>query len=179
MSVAHTLLGLLEPGPAHGYTLKKRYDKRFSRVKPLPYGQVYASLARFERDGLASVVAVEAGEGPERKLYAITPDGVTTVEAWLFGPEQPTTFATSALFAKTALALLSGRSAQAVLDAQRAVHLERMRELTAARRAADASELLAITYELNHLDADLRWIEEAGNRLGALREGLKGDAHDQ
>ena len=177
--MAQTLLGLLEPGPAHGYTLKKRYDKRFSRVKPLPYGQVYASLARFERDGLARVVAVEAGEGPERKLYAITAEGVTTVEAWLFGPEKPTTFATSALFAKTALALLSGRPAEAVLDAQRSVHLQRMRELTAARRPADVTELLAITYELNHLDADLRWIEEAGRRLDALRDVLKEDASDE
>lgn len=170
MSVAQTLLGLLEPGPAHGYTLKKRYDERFSRLKPLPYGQVYASLARFERDGLARVVAVEAGKGPERKLYAITAEGVTTVEAWLFGAEQPTTFATSALFAKTALALLSGRPAEAVLDAQRLVHLQRMRALTVAARSSNATELLAITYELNHLDADLRWIDEAGNRLVALRE---------
>ncbi len=179
MTVAQTLLGLLEPHPAHGYTLKKRYDKRFSRVKLLPSGQVYASLARFERDGLARVVSVEAGEGPERKLYAITAQGVTSVEAWLYGPEQPTTFATSALFAKTALALLSGRPAEAVLDAQRSVHLQRMRELTQAKRNADAADLLAMTYELNHLDADLRWIEEAGSRLDALREGLKVDASDE
>ncbi len=173
MAVARTLLGLLETEPAHGYTLKQRYDEHFSRVKPLPFGQVYASLARFQRDGLANVVAVESGEGPDRKLFAITAQGVTAVEAWMYEPEQPTTFASSVLFTKTVLALLSGRPAHLVLDAQRSVHLERMRRLTELRRQADAAELLAITYELNHLDADLRWIEETGKRLEAAAQDIR------
>ena len=172
MSVARTLLGLLEAEPAHGYTLKLRYDDHFARVKPLPFGQVYASLARFERDGLAVVKGNEAGAGPQRTTYAITADGVTVVERWLGEAEKPTGFAASVLFTKTVLALLSGRSAADVLDMQRRVHLARMRELTAARAAADARELLALTYELNHLDADLRWIEEAGHDLPRLRADL-------
>jgi len=175
MSVAQTLLGLLESQPAHGYTLKQRYDQHFSRVKPLPFGQVYASLNRFERDGLADVVGVEAGAGPERRLYAITPEGVTAVESWMFEPEPPTTFASSVLFAKTTLALMSGRPAGDVLDAQRLAHLARMRELTQARQRADGIELLAITYELAHLDADLRWIEEAGRRLEATSAATRGN----
>jgi DNA-binding PadR family transcriptional regulator len=174
MSVAQTLLGLLERSPAHGYTLKQRYDERFARVKPLPFGQVYASLARLERDGLAIVAGTESGEGPERRLYAITPDGVTAVETWIFRPEEPTTYATSVLFTKVTLALLSGRPAAKILDAQRVVHLARMRELTAARRTADGLDTLAITYELNHLDADLRWIEEAGHRIHTL--SIQGDS---
>jgi DNA-binding PadR family transcriptional regulator len=173
MSVARTLLGLLEGSPAHGYTLKQRYDQRFARVKPLPFGQVYASLARFERDGLAVVTGTESGDGPERTLYAITPDGVTAVETWILSPEEPTTYAASVLFAKVTLALMSGRPAAQILDAQRAVHLARMRELTADRRDADGLDTLAITYELNHLDADLRWIEEAGQRIDTF--GIQGD----
>jgi DNA-binding PadR family transcriptional regulator len=179
MSVSRALLGLLERESSHGYTLKQQYDRHFSRVKPVPFGQVYASLARFERDGLARVVSVESGEGPERKLYAITPSGVSVVEEWMYTPDEPTAFAASSLFTKTTLALMSGRSAERVLDAQRAVHMARMRELTTQRRSAAVPELLAITYELNHLDADLRWIEEAGNRLDALREGLEEDARDR
>lgn len=168
MSVARTLLGLLEAAPAHGYTLKHRYDEHFARLKPLPFGQVYASLARFERDGLVVVKGSEAGAGPQRTTYAITSDGVTAVDQWLREAEKPTSFAGSVLFTKTVLALMSGRSAEDVLDTQRRVHLAHMRELTAARAEADPVELLALTYELNHLDADLRWIEEAGHRLPGL-----------
>jgi len=174
VTVARTLLGLLETEPAHGYTLKHRYDQHFARLKPLPFGQVYASLARFERDGLAVVTGTEPGAGPQRTTYAITPEGVTAVEQWIGEPEEPTTFAGSVLFAKTVLALRSGRSAGDVLDTQRQVHLARMRELTAARRTDDPAELLAITYELNHLDADLRWIEEAGQQLARLATDLGG-----
>ncbi len=173
VNVARTLLGLLEAEPTHGYTLKHRYDQHFSRLKPLAYGQVYASLSRFERDGLAAVTGSELGGGPQRTTYAITADGVTAVERWIREPEQPTAFATSTLFTKTVLALLSGRPPTDVLDAQRQMHLVRMRELTRAQRDSDPAEQLAITYELTHLDADLRWIEEAGQQLDRLARDLR------
>ncbi len=172
MSVSKTLLGLLANEPAHGYTLKQQYDRRFSPVKPLPAGQVYASLSRFERDGLAVVTGTEDGGGPSRILYAITPDGVTTWETWMYTPEPPSAYASNTLLTKVTLALMSGRDADAVLDGQRALHMARMQELTAAKTSATAPDLLAMTYELAHLDADLRWIEEAGRRLGDAGAGL-------
>lgn len=168
MSAALPLLALLEQEPAHGYTLKQRYDDRFARTRPLAFGQVYAALSRFEKRGWAEVTEVEVVDGPERRRYRITPDGVETVSAWVYAPQQPTEFAMSNLYARVSVALSSGRSAIDVLDRQRVQHLGRMRELTGLRKDADATELLAITYELAHLDADLRWIEEAGNRLEEL-----------
>jgi hypothetical protein len=65
---------------------------------------------------------------------------------------------------------MSGRAADDVLAVQRQAHLERMRALTKRRRTAETAELLALTFELNHLDADLRWIEEAGRRLTVLQK---------
>jgi DNA-binding PadR family transcriptional regulator len=146
-----------------------------SRARPLAFGQVYASLARFEKRGWASALEVEAGEGPERKRYRITPEGVAMVEQWVFEPQQSAEFATSTLFARVSVALMSGRSAGDVLDKQRATHLRRMRELTDARKRADSAEVLAITYELAHLDADLRWIEEAASRLADAQRALRGE----
>ncbi|MGN6131679.1 MAG: PadR family transcriptional regulator [Nocardioidaceae bacterium] len=170
MSTSTVLLALLEQEPAHGYTLKRKYDERFAQKRPLAFGQVYSSLARFERQGLAVMVDVEAGEGPDRKRYRITPEGVETVNEWVYSPQEPSVFATSTLFARVTVALLSGRNPQQVLDAQRASHLARMRALQAQRRTASGSDLLAITYELAHLDADLRWIEDAGLRLAREKE---------
>jgi hypothetical protein len=72
MSVPLTLLGLLEREPSHGYDLKRDYDTYFGRGKPLPYGQVYATLSRLARDGMAIAGPAEPGEGPDRKRYAIT-----------------------------------------------------------------------------------------------------------
>lgn len=172
MSTSLTLLALLEREPAHGYTLKQRYDVLFARTRPLAFGQVYAALGRFDRHGWAEVSEIEVVEGPERKRYRITPVGVEAVDDWVYAAQAPAEFSASSLFARVSVALLSGRSAADVLDNQRALHLARMRELTAERRTADAATTLAITYELAHLDADLRWIEEAATRLPAAAEAL-------
>lgn len=172
MSTSDTLLALLEQEPAYGYTLKRRYDERFAGARPLSFGQVYASLARFEQKGWAEVVQIESGDGPDRKRYRLTPEGVAVVDEWIFRAQEPTEFATSTLFARVSVALMSGRPAEQVLAAQRELHLKRMRELTAARRTSDAADLMRLTYELAHLDADLRWIEEAGTRLDSLRAAL-------
>ncbi len=172
VSTSQALLALLEADPSHGYTLKHRYDQHFSRVKPLAFGQVYAALSRFEQQGLARVMDVQPGSGPERKRYQITSDGVTRIDTWVSMPEPPTSYSASALFTKVSVALMSGRPADVVLDQQRDAHMARMRELTRQRRGASPADLLAITFELNHLDADLRWIEEAGRRLDDLRRHI-------
>lgn len=172
MSTSMTLLSVLERGPAHGYTLKQEYDRQPGERRPLAFGQVYASLSRFERDGWAEVADVESGAGPERKRFRITPDGVEQLDEWVYTPQQADLGVTSTLFNRLAVALLSGRSAERVLDAQREVHRARMRELQQARRRATGGDLLAITYELTHLDADLRWIDDSRQRLDDLRAAL-------
>ena len=83
MSVPLTLLGLLEREPSHGYDLKRDYDTYFGRGKPLPYGQVYATLSRLARDGKAIAGPAEHGEGPDRKRYTITePASPTSGTGW-------------------------------------------------------------------------------------------------
>jgi DNA-binding PadR family transcriptional regulator len=168
MTVPVTMLGLLEPQPSHGYELKREYDRRFGRERPLPFGQVYATLGRLERDGWVRVDGTEPGGGPARKRYSITPDGVAELERWLGQPEPPEPHLQSVLFTKVVLALLSGRAADRYLDAQRAAHLARMRELTAQRRSGGLADALVTDYALFHLEADLRWIELTTTRLEQL-----------
>src|ERR1022692_1281875 len=86
MSVPMALLGLLDREPSHGYDLKSDYDTYFGRGRPLPFGQVYATLARLARDGKAIAGEAEAGAGPDRKRYTITETGKGQVEAWLAEP---------------------------------------------------------------------------------------------
>ncbi len=170
MSFGHALLGLLEERPRHGYELKRRFDESFPAARPLPFGQIYATLARLRRDGFVDVAAVESGAGPDRKLYVITPEGVGDLERWLDGPAPPAAQARSELFVKVIVALLSGRDPNKVLDTQRAAHLVRMREVTERRRTADLVGAMACDHELFHLEADVKWIEHAGKRLAKARQ---------
>jgi DNA-binding PadR family transcriptional regulator len=173
MSVPLTLLGLLEREPSHGYDLKRDYDAYFGRGKPLPFGQVYATLGRLARDGKVAPAEAEPGAGPDRKRYVITEQGVTEVEAWLAEPVEPDAHLQSVLFVKVVLALMLGRAAERYLDTQRAAHLQRMRELTDLRRSGGVVDALLADHGLFHLEADLRWIDLTAARLDALAEVVR------
>jgi DNA-binding PadR family transcriptional regulator len=178
MSVPLTLLGLLEREPSHGYDLKRDYDVYFGRGRPIPFGQVYATLSRLARDGKAIAGEVEPGAGPDRKRYAITEAGRTEVDSWLTEPVAPEPHLQTVLFAKVVLALMLGRPAARYLDAQRRAHLQRMRELTELKRTGGLVDALLADHGLFHLEADLRWIDTTAARLGALAQAVGATASE-
>jgi DNA-binding PadR family transcriptional regulator len=173
MSIGHTLLGLLEAGPRHGYDLKRAFDDKFGHDKPLAYGQVYSTMSRLLKNGLVEVDGVEAGGGPERKRYAITEAGVTDVRQWLSTPEKPEPYLQSTLYTKVVLALLTHRDAADILDIQRSEHLRMMRVLTERKRKGDLADQLICDHALFHLEADLRWLELTTARLGKLAQEVR------
>src|SRR6201999_772010 len=173
MSVPLTLLGLLEREPSHGYDLKRDYDAFFGRNNPLPFGQVYSTLGRLARDGKVAAGEAEPGAGPDRKRYVITETGVTEFESWLIQPAEPEPHLQTLLFTKVVLALMLDRPAEQYLDAQRAAHLQRMRELTELKRTGELVDALRADHGLFHLEADLRWIDMTAARLGPLAAAVR------
>jgi DNA-binding PadR family transcriptional regulator len=170
MSIGNVFLGLLESQPRHGYELKRAYDERFGTGRPVAYGQVYSTLSRLLTNGLVAVDGIEPGGGPERKRYAITPEGVADVDRWLSQPEKPESYLQSVLYTKVVLALATGRPAAELLDTQRGAHLRLMRELTQRKLGGDLADQLICDHALFHLEADLRWLELTAARLEKLAE---------
>src|ERR1700689_187018 len=115
MSVPLTLLGLLHREPSHGYDLKRDYDAYFGRERPLPFGQVYATLTRLARDGKVVPGVLETGQGPDRKRYVITDGGKRDGESWLDEPIGVGPNIQTLLFVKVVLALMLERSAESYL----------------------------------------------------------------
>jgi len=66
------------------------------------------------------------------------------------------------------LSLMLGRPAEDYLDAQRATHLQRMRELTELKQRGNLVDALLADHGLSHLEADLRWIDITSARLAPL-----------
>ena len=159
--------------PRHAFAALQLDRDRFGIDRPVAYGQVYATLSRLLKNGFVTVDGVQAGGGPERKRYAITPDGVADVETWLGQPEKPDLYLHSTLYAKVVLALRSGRAADEILDTQRAEHLRLMRELTQRKMAGNLADQLVCDHALFHLEADLRWIDLTSARLGPLAEEVR------
>ncbi|OIJ90256.1 PadR family transcriptional regulator [Streptomyces colonosanans] len=170
MSTRHVLLGLLAAGPSHGYDLKRRHDEQFPQARPLAYGQVYTTLQRLVRDGLAEVEGTDSEGGPERTLYRSTDAGAHELTRWAGEVMPPAPFVTNEIFAKVVVSILASGDPAAYLTAQRAAHMARMRELTAVKTApgTDLATALSADYALNHLDADLRWMTTTAARLTTL-----------
>lgn len=164
MATSDVLLALLQPGPSHGYDLKRAHDQWFDRGRPLAFGQVYATLARLERDGLVAVAHTESGDGPERTVYEVTDAGRARLEAWMGEPVEPAQPGGEELIRKTVAALRLGLDPAGFLARQRTGHLRRMHALEGAV-PADPIAALVHDYALAHLDADLRWLDVAAARL--------------
>src|SRR5262245_41354065 len=172
MSVPHALLGLLEQQPRHGYDLKRLLDRYFAPDHPVAFAQVYSTLGRLERKGRVRLEAIERAEGPDRRRYAITADGVAELERWLREPLDAEPHLQADLFTKVVLAILSGRRVEPLVDSERHAHLERMRALTELRREASLPIALLADYALFHLEADLRWLELTAARVDELRRQI-------
>ncbi|NAZ84540.1 PadR family transcriptional regulator [Kineococcus indalonis] len=176
MSLGHVLLGLLVPGERHGYELKRHYDARFPAARPLASAQVYATLARLARDGFVQQQEPERVGGPDRTAYALTAEGRAELQRWLEEVEPPSPFVANPLAVKVTVAVLiaGGDAARDYLHRQRAAHLERMRVYTRTKTAPGAAltEVLAADYALEHLNADLHWIDTALARVAALTEEI-------
>lgn len=164
-------LALLSRGPVHGYDLKREYDAWFPDAKPLPFGQVYATLGRLVRDGLAEVVETRSEGGPERTVYAVTDTGRQRLQAWLAQPAPPAVLGTEDLVRKAIVALRTTdpvRPAASVIAEQRTAHLRHMRALSTQNVSTDdLGGRLARRYAVLHLDADLRWLDEAAAALSS------------
>jgi DNA-binding PadR family transcriptional regulator len=174
MSVAHVLLGILAEGPAHGYDLKRVHDQRFAGARPLAFGQVYAALAKLEKDGLVEVVEKGRNGGPERLTYAVTDAGRDDLASWLEAVEPAGPYAADDLVRKTVTALRLGKDAAGFLLAQRQVHLAAIKALLDLQAsAADVAARIAIDHTVEHLDADLRWLETAAARVTSVTDERK------
>lgn len=172
MATAELVLGLLHGGPAHGYDVKRGHDAWFPDSRPLAFGQVYTTLSRLERDELVEVVDRGSEGGPERTVYGLTKKGREHLAAWLAEPIQPALGAVDEMVRKVIATIHTGEDATAYLARQRAGHLRRIRELRSAPAGPedDIPARLARDYVAIHLDADLRWLDSALDRLNDLKE---------
>lgn len=177
MSTANIVLGLLAEQPRHGYDLKQAHDARFPKAKPLAFGQVYATLTRLERDGLAKAAGSDQAGGPERTVYEVTDGGTQQLKDWLTKVEPPAPHVSSTFLAKVTIALLLDDSdtAEAYLTAQVDAHMARMRELTTVKTETPASVagVIAADFAINHLDADLRWLRTTIDRVSDLHREVQ------
>ena len=161
-ATAAALLGLLLEKQMTGWDLIAAAQERIGEFWSLTQSQVYRELAAMAERGLISA----GPPGPrDRKPYAVTPAGRSAFAAWLDG-EPGADQVRIPLLLTIAFAghLPAGRLAE-IVDAQRAVHAERLGRYLAARRmlgtapAIDPARLATLEFGLRHERAVLDWFE--------------------
>ncbi len=167
MSVRHALLALLAEGPKYGLQLREEFEARTGEVWPLNVGQVYTTLQRLERDGLAESDGA-AQDGPQ-KIYRITADGEAELAGWLRTPPDMASPPRDELVMKVLVAMrVPGTNVHDVIQVHRRYLVELMQQWTRIKEAEAESDLnlaLVVDAELFRLDAVIRWLDTADGRI--------------
>jgi DNA-binding PadR family transcriptional regulator len=167
MSIRHSLLALLSEGPKYGFQLRQEFEASTGEVWPLNVGQVYTTLQRLERDGLAESDDVEVEE--RQRNYRITEEGEEELSRWLRTPPDLSEPPRDELVIKILVASrLSDVDVYEVIQVHRKYVVQLMQQWTRLKEDEahfDLAFALAVDAELFRLDAVVRWLDAADGRL--------------
>jgi DNA-binding PadR family transcriptional regulator len=167
MSIRHSLLALLSEGPKYGFQLRQEFEASTGEVWPLNVGQVYTTLQRLERDGLAESDDVDVDE--RQRNYRITAPGEEELSRWLRTPPDLSEPPRDELVIKILVASrLSDVDVYEVIQVHRRYVVQLMQQWTRLKEDEahfDLAFALAVDAELFRLDAVARWLDTADGRL--------------
>lgn len=84
MNIRTLCLGILSRGDATGYEIKKMAEEGlFSHFIEASFGSIYPALTKMTEEGLLTFRSEVQDGKPDKKIYSITPDGVTALKSAL------------------------------------------------------------------------------------------------
>jgi DNA-binding PadR family transcriptional regulator len=157
------VLAMLAKEPSHGYELRARLRQALGPVgEVMNRGQVYVTLTRLEKAGLVtSERSATAPDRPDRKVYALTPDGQQRVAEWFAEVSWPKPDLAEFHLKLIAAAAAGLADPLSIVDTQRRELLRRLRDAQRAALAEPDRSDAALLLEgiVLRLQADLRWLE--------------------
>lgn len=172
MSVRNSLLAILASRPAHGYGLKSSFEDSTAGRWPLNVGQVYTTLQRLERDGLAEPTSGDE-TSDDRQEWRITAPGRDLLRDWYQTPVANHA-QRDELTLKVLLALATDApELDAILDTQRTASMQLLQDYTRDKQQADPTRdlpwLLLLDALILKTQAELEWLELCRKRLSQQR----------
>lgn len=132
MDIKTVCLGLLTFGEASGYEIKKLFeDGTFNGVFDASFGSIYPALTRLAEEGLVVSREEEQQGRPDKKVYAITPQGRAHFTASLTAGIQPDRVRSEFSMAMIFAHLMPEATAQAYVDQYLAEHRDALARLEA------------------------------------------------
>ena len=164
-----TVLALLREQPAHGFALAQFTAPagELGRIWRIPRPVVYRSLGRLVEVGLIRPDSVEPGLGPQRTIYAVTPQGRQDVEDWLGTPVEHVRDIRSHLLIKLALLYRAGWDPADLLRRQRAVLDPIAQAIEAQRAEVDGFDAVLLAWRRATAAAALGFLDDVTPQVPA------------
>lgn len=165
MTLQGALAALLLRGPAHGYDLHGTLDAELGPLWATRPSQVYATLGRLIRDGMANSKRIPQANRPDRHVFTLTEAGREFGERYLFeeGPAEE-------LVVRLAIArLVMPHRFDGLIDVmsnQRSAELHGLRQLRSASQRGFQPEAIGI--EVSRIEAELRWLDKLRNEAAEV-----------
>jgi DNA-binding PadR family transcriptional regulator len=166
-----TVLVLLSQRPTHGFAVSQLTapDGELGRIWRIPRPVVYRAIGRLLDAGLITPESVEAGLGPQRTIYTVTPQGRQEAEHWLSTPVEHVRDIRSHLLIKLALLYRAGRDAGDLLRCQRAALEPIAHAMRATPAEEDGFDAILLAWRRATAAAALGFLDEIAAKTGAGR----------
>jgi DNA-binding PadR family transcriptional regulator len=157
-----TVLAILSERPAHGFAIARLTAPGgdLGRIWQIPRPVVYRSITRLLEAGLLTQDGVESGRGPQRTLYAVTPEGRQLAGEWLDTPVEHVRDVRSHLLVKLALLDRAGRDPTDLLRRQRATLEPIARAVQAERPGRDGFDATLLAWRRATTAATLSFLDD-------------------
>jgi DNA-binding PadR family transcriptional regulator len=169
------VLAMLAKEPSHGYELRARLRDALGPLgETMNAGQIYVTLTRLEKAGLVTCErSTGSADRPDRKVYALTPNGQQRVAEWLAEVGWPKPDLAEFHLKLVAAAAAGLADPLTIVDTQRRELLRRLRDAQRAALAEPAGSDAGLLLEgiALRLQADLRWLEACEQNWTGRRSG--------
>ena len=167
VSLRFALLGLLEDGPASGYTLTTRFDNSLRKYAwTAQQSHIYPELNRLAGEGLIEVVD-EGARG--RRTWALTELGRTALHEWLLAPAKPRAVRDEQMLRVMLISALTPDEARVQVREHLAEAEQQGAELREIAATADAGTHPRGRLRLGRLALELGILQADAQRAWALR----------
>lgn len=141
MNVRTLCLGILSRNECSGYEIKKAIEEGiFSHFIDASFGSIYPALTHMTAEGLLTVRAEEQTGRPDKKVYAITPEGKKTLRRALSVSPAKDKCRSEFLFQMLLHELVSPETTIAAIDKQLADLNENLERIEECRCRTEISE---------------------------------------
>lgn len=166
MDVRTLCLGVLALGSASGYEIKKRLEGPFQHFYDASFGSIYPALNRLLQERLVSCAHEAQSNRPDKKVYALTPEGRFELVRELSAEPGPDRLRSEFLVTMMFADLLPTRHVATFIDSRIVWYGETLAKLRALLDCRlTEQQRFVVGYGMAAYTAELKYLEDNRHRV--------------